>query len=74
MRELVLQERKVLGDLHHDSEIAVEGARLKGSEKRIEFGQMGALDGLLLFDGLSDGGEAALEVEGGKCDNRSRFR
>ena len=31
----------------------------------VELGEVGALAGLLLFDGFDDGGEAVLEVEGG---------
>ena len=52
--ELVFQEPKVLGDLHHDSEIAVEGARLQGGEEGVEFGQVGALAGFLMLDGFDD--------------------
>ena len=59
--ELVFQEREVLGDLHPALEIAVEGAGLQGGEESVQFGHVHALTGLLLLDGLNDGGEAVLE-------------
>jgi hypothetical protein len=39
---------------------------LEGSEEGVEFGEVGALSGLLLFGGFDDDSEAVLEVEGGK--------
>ena len=42
-------------------------------EKGVEFSQMGALAGHLLFDRFDDGSETALEVDGGSVI-RSRFR
>ena len=72
--KLVLQEREVLGDLRHDSEIAVEGAGLQRCEESVEFGEVGALGGLLLFDGFGDGGEATLEVKRADVDKDRRIR
>jgi len=37
---------------------------LQGGEEKVEFGEVGALPGLLLFHRFDDGSEAALEVEG----------
>ena len=64
VRELLFQEREVGGDFHSGSEVSSEGAGLQGGEEGVEFGQMGALAGLLLFDGFDDCGEAVLEVDG----------
>ena len=64
VRELLLQERKVGGDFHGGSEVSLEGTGLQGGEEGVEFGQVGALGGLMLFDGFGDGGEVMLEVEG----------
>ena len=64
MRELLLQEREVGGDFHSGSEVSPEGTGLQGGEEGVEFGEVGALAGLLVFDGFDDGGEAVLEVEG----------
>ena len=64
VREFLFQEREVLGDFHNGSEVSSEGAVLQGGEEGVEFGQVGALAGLLLLDGLDDGCEAVLEVEG----------
>ena len=61
MRELLFQEREVGGDFHRGSEVSPEGAGLQGGEEGVEFGQVGALAGLLAFDGLGDGGETPLE-------------
>jgi hypothetical protein len=36
---------------------------LQGGEEGVEFGEVGSLAGLLVFDGFDDGGEAVLEVE-----------
>ena len=66
VRELLLQEREVGGDLHDGSEVSPEGAGLQGAEEGVEFGEVGSLAGLLVFDGFDDGGEAVLEVEGRK--------
>ena len=63
MRELLLQEREVGGDLHGGSEVSPEGTGLQGGEEVVQFGEVGALVGLLLFDGLDDGGEPVLEIE-----------
>ena len=64
MRELLLQEREVLRDFHSGSEVSSEGAGLQGGEEGVEFGQVGALAGLLLLDGVDDRREAPLEVKG----------
>ena len=61
MRELLPQEREVGGDFHDGSEVSPEGTGLQGGEKGVEFGQVGALAGLLAFDGFGDGGETILE-------------
>ena len=58
VRELLFQEREVGRDLHRGSEVPTEGARLQGGEEGVEFGQVGALAGFLLLDGLDDCGEA----------------
>ena len=48
---------------------------MQGGEEGVEFGQVGALAGFLLLDGLDDGGEAVLEVQPGgtitstECDS-----
>ena len=63
VRELLLQEREVGGDLHGGSEVSAEGAALQGGEEGVEFGEVGALAGFLSFDGLDDGGEVVLEVD-----------
>jgi hypothetical protein len=39
---------------------------LQGGEEGVEFGEVGSLAGLLVFDGFDDGGEAVLDVEGRK--------
>ena len=63
VRELLFQEREVPRDFHSGSEVSTEGAGLQGGEEGVQFGQVRALTGLLLFDGRDDGGEAVLEVE-----------
>ena len=50
------------------SEVSAEGEGLQGGEEGVELGQVGSLVDFLLLDGFDDGGEAALEVEGGKRD------
>ena len=65
VRELLFQEREVLGDFHSGSDVSPEGAGLQGGEKGVEFGEVGALAGFLLLNGFDDGGEAVLEVERG---------
>ena len=55
VRELLFQEREVFRDFHSGSEVSPEGAGLQGGEEGVEFGQVGALAGLLLFDGFDDG-------------------
>ena len=72
VRELLFQEREVCGDLHGGSEVSPEGAGLQGGEEGVEFGEVGALAGFLLFDGFDDGGEAVLEVEGRESDLHRR--
>ena len=64
VRELLFQKREVLGDFHSGSEVSPEGAGLQGGEEGVEFGEVGSLAGLLVFDGFDDGGEAMLEVDG----------
>ena len=64
MRELLFQEREVGGDFHSGSEVSPEGAGLQRGEEGVQFGQVGALARLLLFDGVDDGGEAVLELQG----------
>ena len=71
VREFLFQEREVLGDVHSGSDVSPEGAGLQRGEKGVEFSQMGALAGHLLFDRFDDGSETALEVDGGKCDSKS---
>ena len=66
MRELLFQEREVGGDFHSGSEVSPEGAGLQGGEEGVEFGEVGALAGFLVFDGFDDGREAKLEVERGE--------
>ena len=66
VRELLFQEREVLGDFHGGSEVSAEGAGLQGGEEVVEFGEVGALAGFLLLNGFDDGGEAVLDVEGRK--------
>ena len=63
MRELLLQEREVGGEFHGGSEVSAEGAGLQGGEEGVEFGEVGALAGLLAFDGFGNGGEVVLEIE-----------
>ena len=58
MRELLLQEREVLRDFHSGSEISSKGTGLKGGEENVQFGQVSALAGPLLFDRLEDGRES----------------
>ena len=65
VRELLFQEREVLGDFHSGSEVSPEGAGLQGGEEGVEFSQVGALAGHLLFDRFDDGSEAMLEVKRG---------
>ena len=60
MRELLLQEREVGGDLHAGSEVSAEGAGLQGGEEGVELGEVNALEGLLAFNGFDDGRESAL--------------
>ena len=43
-----------------------EGAVLEGGEEGVEFGEVGALPGLLPIHGFHDGGESALEGKRGK--------
>ena len=62
VRELLFQEREVLGDFHSGSEVSPEGTRLQRGEDGVEFGQVGALAGFLLLDGFDDCGVAVLEV------------
>ena len=63
VRELLFQEREVLGDFHCGSEVSSEGAGLQGGEEGVEFGHVGALAGLLFFDRFDDGSEAVLFIE-----------
>ena len=42
---------------------------LEGGEEGVDFGQVRALAGHLLFDRFDDGSEAAQEVKGGECDS-----
>lgn len=70
MGELLLQKREVLGDFHRNSEVASEGAGLQGGEEGFEFGQVCALEGLLLLDRFDDGGEAVLEVKRRQGDGK----
>ena len=56
---------------HSGSELSPEGAGLQRGEEGVEFGEVGALAGLLLLDGFDDGGEAVLEVERGESDLES---
>ena len=51
---------------HPDLQFSGERARLKGGEQGVEFIQVGAQAGFLLFDGLDDGGEMVLEIRGWK--------
>ena len=58
MRELLLQEREVGGDFHERLRgLPAKGTGLQGGEEGVEFGEVGALAGLLAFDGFGDGGE-----------------
>ena len=68
MRELLLQEREVGGDLHGGSEVSPEGAGLQRGEEVVELGEVGVLAGLLLFDGFDNGGEPVLEIEWWELD------
>ena len=68
VRELLFQEREVFRDFHGGSEVSPEGTGLQGGEEGVEFGQVGALAGLLLLDGFDYGREAELEVEWGQHD------
>ena len=43
------------------SKLPAEGAVLEGGEEGVQFGEVGALRGLLALDGFDDGGEAVLE-------------
>jgi hypothetical protein len=45
-----------------------EGAVLEGGEEGVQFGEVGALRGLLALDGFDDGGEFLLEGKRGKWD------
>ena len=46
------------------SEASAEGAGLQGGKEGVEFGQVAALAGLLLFDGFDDCCVAALKLQG----------
>ena len=61
VRELLLQEREVGGDLHGASEVPPEGAGLQGGEERVEFGKVGSLASRLSLNGFYDRAETALE-------------
>jgi hypothetical protein len=41
---------------------------LEGGEEGVQFGEVGALRGLLALDGFDDGGEFLLEGKRGKWD------
>ena len=45
------------------SQVSLEGAGLQRCEERVEFSEVGALGGFLVFNGLNDLGEVVLEVE-----------
>ena len=45
-----------------------KGAMLEGGEEGVQFGEVGALRGLLALDGFDDGGEFLLEGKRGKRD------
>jgi hypothetical protein len=45
------------------SKFPAEGAVLEGGEEGVQFGEVGALRGLLALDGFDDGGEFLLEGE-----------
>ncbi len=64
VRELLLQEREVGGNLHGGSELSPECAGLQGGEESDELGQVGALARPLALDGFGDGCELVLEIEG----------
>jgi hypothetical protein len=49
-----------------NSKLPAEGAVLEGGEEGVQFGEVGALRGLLALDGFDDGGEFLLEGEWGK--------
>ena len=63
VRELLFQEREVFRDFHGSSEVSPEGAGLQGGEEGVEFGEVGSLAGLLVFDGFDYGGKAMLEID-----------
>jgi len=48
------------------SKFPAEGAVLEGGEEGVQFGEVGALRGLLALDGFDDGGEFLLEGKRGK--------
>ena len=50
----MLQEREVLGHLHQALEVSAEGAGLERGEEGVEFVQVRALTGLLLFHGFDE--------------------
>ena len=52
------------------SNFPAEGAVLEGGEEGVQFGEVGALPGLLPLHGFHDGGEAALEGKRGKGEAR----
>ncbi len=54
---------KCIGISHWSSELefSAKGAVLKDGEEGVQFGEVGALRGLLALDGFDDGGEAALK-------------
>ena len=49
-----------------ESKFPAKGAVLEGGEEGVQFGEMGALRGLLALDGFDDGGEFLLEGEWGE--------
>ena len=64
VRELLFQEREVGGDFHRGLKVSSEGAGLQRGKEGVEFGEVGSLAGLLLLDGLDDGGEVKLKIRG----------
>ena len=50
-----------------ESKFPAKGAVLEGGEEGVQFGEVGALRGLLALNGFDDGGEFLLEGEWGEC-------